>query len=266
MVRTLWHKVLTPSTQRSCNKRDLCIGYHLHHNLLNHHQNISRISEDTSRQTINKWSDIFPSFFKVWAHFTASIAPLQIFFNNRIDGKGECFCKILYDCIEVYHNSNANRIILVEYTSLFLNLYSRSSSNKLSNFSVCDIKYAGKFSNILLRVRRQSRSCRKHWGKGTGEPLKNNFACSSLSIWIHSATSGNNISLSTSLKNLTWSSLCWNEYPGGARFSCISLSFLIESSAKNVSYFSSWNICFLGDFLGIDTGEIKLENDELWVT
>ena len=72
------------------------------------------------------------------------------------------------------------------------------------------------------------------------------------------------ISLSTSLKNLTWSSLCWDEYLSGARFSFISLSFLIELS--DVSYCSSSNIRFLGDFLGIDTGEIKLEDDERWVT
>ena len=52
--------------------------------------------------------------------------------------------------------------------------------------------------------RQQSRRCRKHWrGKGTGEPLKNNFTCSSLSIQIHLITSHNSILLSTSLKNLT---------------------------------------------------------------
>ena len=85
-------------------------------------------------------SDIFRSFFKIWAHFTASIVPLQFFFNNGINGKGKSFYKILYDCTEVYRISNGNRITLAEYTGISLNLYSQSFSNMLSNFLVCDSK------------------------------------------------------------------------------------------------------------------------------
>ena len=131
--------LLTISTQRSWNRWDLCIGYHLYYILSNHHQNIPRISEDASCWTIRKRKRPQISF-NFLVHFTASMAPLQIFFNNGIDGKEKSFCKILYDCIEVYRNSIVYRITLVEYTALFLNLYSRSSSNMLPNFSVCDIK------------------------------------------------------------------------------------------------------------------------------
>ena len=131
-------------------------------------------------------------------------------------------------------------IDLVFFNCLFL------SSSKIEKFSVCDSRYDGKFSSILLLVNLQLSPYLNHGGSGAVEPLRNSFTCNLSSTCIQAVTSGTWNSF-----KMTWPSLfgikitlwtVWLSNNFQTNNVVVPFKFIILIFLKNT-----------GDFLGRDT-------------